>query len=188
MVSVGPYGYLMLTRPALLQFLYIASCLASGFLIFCSISWVVYKRKEKEIKVCVYCASWRLIFPYEYVWKYFSHACLVFPPKYTLRATRKTVQTCSCVFFKTLLVLFYWVAPREYHLTFLNWYCHYNNRTFPFFMSQHLLLLVCSTHQKELGIRNVQKEKILPNLKRTRQTWGKKGGTQWSQRWQGLQW
>lgn len=67
MVSVGPYGYLILTRPAVLQFLYIASCLASGFLIFCSISWVVYKRKEKEIKVCVYCASWRLIFPYEQV-------------------------------------------------------------------------------------------------------------------------
>lgn len=67
MVSVEPYGYLMLTRPAVLHILYIASCLGSGFLIFCSISWVVYIRKEKEIKVCVYCASWRLIFPYEQV-------------------------------------------------------------------------------------------------------------------------
>lgn len=68
-------------------------------------------------------------------------------------------------------------CTREYHLTFLNWYCHYNNRTFPFFMSWHFLLLVSSTIQKELGIRNVQKENTLPNLKRTRQAWGKKGGT-----------
>lgn len=118
---------------------------------------------------------------------------LFFSAKYTLRVTRKTVQTCFCVFVKTLLVLFYWVAPRDLTfltaktLTFFNWYCHYN-RIFPFFVSQHFLLLVSSTTQKELGIRNVHKTKILPHLKRTWQTWGKKGGTERSQRWQGLLW